>query len=311
MTFSVIVPVYNVEKYLARCLDSILNQTCADFEIIVVNDGSPDNSQKIIDEYAANYPDKLKAFTKENGGLSDARNFGVAKASGDYILFVDSDDYIHKDTLSLLKKEIENSSADVIGFNLAVVNDEGVKIDIMSKPQFSSLSGQEAIISLVNSKKSFEAACGFAYKAKFWRQQNFSFIKGIYHEDFALIPLVILLANKVSCIDADIYFYVNTDNSITRTQTDDRKRRLANDLLCGLDFLISQCIAHKLEKTYAGRMYLSYVVNAAIYRLQSLDGELKNDFRIELKKRKISKYIIDDTLKRKIRKLLLRIKNRI
>ena len=93
---SVIVPVYNVEDYLARCLDSLVNQTLKEIEIIVVNDGSPDNSQKIIDKYAKKYLN-IKAYKKENGGLSDARNYGIKKANGEYIAFIDSDDFVTTD----------------------------------------------------------------------------------------------------------------------------------------------------------------------------------------------------------------------
>ena len=85
MKVSVIVPVYNVEKYLNKCLDSLINQSLDNFEIIVVNDGSPDNSQKIIDEYVSKYPKIVKSYIKENGGLSDARNYGIKKAQGDLL----------------------------------------------------------------------------------------------------------------------------------------------------------------------------------------------------------------------------------
>ena len=91
---SVIVPVYNVEKYLERCLNSLVNQTLQDIQIIVVNDGSPDNSQEIIDRFEKEYPDKLKGYIKENGGLSDARNYGMQFVEGEYVAFVDSDDYV-------------------------------------------------------------------------------------------------------------------------------------------------------------------------------------------------------------------------
>ena len=95
---SVVVPVYNVEKYIGKCLDSLVKQDIQDYEIIVVNDGTKDNSQKIIDEYVKKYPDIVKSYIKENGGLSDARNYGIARASGVYITFLDSDDYIEPDT---------------------------------------------------------------------------------------------------------------------------------------------------------------------------------------------------------------------
>lgn len=92
---SVIVPVYNVEAYLERCLDSLVKQTLEEIEIIVVNDGTKDNSQAIIDRYAAAYPQKVISLIKENGGLSDARNYGIPYAHGEYIGFVDSDDYLN------------------------------------------------------------------------------------------------------------------------------------------------------------------------------------------------------------------------
>ena len=93
---SVIVPVYNVELYLEKCLLSLVNQTLQDIEIIVVNDGSRDHSQQIIEKFQQEHPQKIFAYTKENGGLSDARNFGIDRAKGKYIGFVDSDDYIEK-----------------------------------------------------------------------------------------------------------------------------------------------------------------------------------------------------------------------
>lgn len=91
---SIIVPVYNVEKYLKKCLNSLVNQTLDDIEIIVVNDESPDNSQRIIDEFEKKYPSKIKTITKKNGGQGSARNEGLKVATGEYIGYVDSDDYI-------------------------------------------------------------------------------------------------------------------------------------------------------------------------------------------------------------------------
>ena len=91
---SIIIPVYGVEKYVSKCLESLVNQTLNDIEIIVVNDGTKDNSQKIIDKYVKKYPGKVKSFIKENGGQGSARNYGLKQANGDYIGYVDSDDYV-------------------------------------------------------------------------------------------------------------------------------------------------------------------------------------------------------------------------
>lgn len=110
---SIIVAVYNVEKELRRCLESLVNQTFKDIEILVVNDGSPDNSQAIIDEYVEKYPDMVKSYVKENGGVSSARNFGLKRANGEYITFIDSDDTIDLRYLEVLYKNIIETGADV------------------------------------------------------------------------------------------------------------------------------------------------------------------------------------------------------
>ena len=106
---SIIVPVYNVEKYLDTCLTSLVNQTLDNYEILVINDGTKDNSQDIIDKYVEKYPEKVFSYIKENGGLSDARNFGIERANGKYISFIDSDDSIdmnyYKDMIDLAEKD--------------------------------------------------------------------------------------------------------------------------------------------------------------------------------------------------------------
>lgn len=311
MTFSFIVPVYNVEKYLAKCLDSLLAQTFPDFEIIVVNDGSPDHSQAIIDDYAARYPNQLKAFVKENGGLSDARNYGIARASGTYFVLVDSDDHIDPHTLERLNAAIENGNPDVIGFHIASVTETGKCLNVIRKPLFSNYNGEDAIIALVENKTMFEPAWSYAYRADYWKQNGFSFMKGIYHEDFALIPLVILRAGKVSTIDLEAYHYVCTDGSITRTPTPERIRRLAEDLLKGYDFLVNAYQQKPVQNPYAEKMYLAYLANSVIFRLESLEGETKSWFRKEVLRRNVAGNLISNTPKRKLRKLLIRLKNRI
>ncbi|MDD6093173.1 MAG: glycosyltransferase family 2 protein [bacterium] len=111
---SVIVPVWNVEKFISKCLDSLVNQTLKEIEIIVVNDGSPDNSQEIIDEYVKKYPDKLKSFIKENGGQGSARNLGIEKAKGEYLSFVDSDDWIDLDALEKMYSLGKKENSDIV-----------------------------------------------------------------------------------------------------------------------------------------------------------------------------------------------------
>ena len=121
---SIVVPVYKVEKYLNRCVDSILNQTYTDFECILVDDGSPDKCGQICDEYAE-LDKRIRVIHKENGGLSDARNVGIDAAKGEYILFVDSDDWIHPQLIELTLKIIIKEKADVVSYDYKKVNNAG------------------------------------------------------------------------------------------------------------------------------------------------------------------------------------------
>ena len=110
---SIIIPVYGVEKYVSKCLESLVNQTLNDIEIIVVNDGTKDNSQKIIDKYVKKYPDKVKSFIKENGGQGSARNYGLKQANGDYIGYVDSDDYVELEMYEKLYNKAISDNLDI------------------------------------------------------------------------------------------------------------------------------------------------------------------------------------------------------
>ncbi len=308
MTFSIIIPVYNVEKYLAKCIDSLLAQGCKDYEIIVVNDGTPDGSQSIIDDYVAKYPAVIKGYIKENGGLSDARNYGAERAKGDYLVFVDSDDYVSADMLEKLKVIIDEDKPDVLGFGFVSVDEEGNPLRLTTKPEIRNLSGEDAIIAIVNHKQMFETAWGYVYSREYWNKMGFSFMKGIYHEDFALIPNVILRAEKVSCISHGAYYYLIRQGSITNVQTDERVRKLSADMLTGYDFLVSELEKHPAKNEYAAKLYMSYAANSLLYRYYNMGEANKAWFKEELKKRKVTKFIASDTLKRKLKKIYIKLR---
>ena len=126
MKISVIVPIYNVENYLEKCLNSLVNQTLPEIEILVINDGSTDNSQKIIDVFQNKFPQKIKAFAKENGGLSDARNFGIDRAIGKFIAFVDSDDYVSATMMEEMYGLAKKNEAEIVICNLQKVDENGI-----------------------------------------------------------------------------------------------------------------------------------------------------------------------------------------
>ncbi len=307
MTFSIIVPVYNVEKYLSKCLDSMLNQSFQDFEIVVVNDGSPDNSQLIIDEYAKKFPEKVKAFIKENGGLSDARNFGIERAQGDYLLFVDSDDYISVELLQKLKEEIDLSNPDTLRFSAVTVYENGEQGERLCAPQLHSVTGETAISRLIDNKQYFEPSCFYAYRRRFWMENEFSFAKGRYHEDFGLIPEVIIKSQRFSAIDHTGYFYFQSSSSIMRTENEEKNNKRAFDGLHHFDHLrnvAETCI----QDAAIRKKFNSYITNSVITRINFIFGTHKKEYLKALRERRVFDLLLDDTPSRRLKKMLIKIR---
>ncbi len=307
MTFSIIVPVFNAEKYLSRCIDSILAQSHTDYEIILVNDGSPDNSQTIIDSYVCKYPNKIKSFQKENGGAADARNCGIAQATGDYLLFVDADDYISPELLERLDNSIHECNADVIRYSSLTVYDNGEIGEKFFAPEMCGVSGEEAIARLIDHKQLFDAACFCAHKREYWTNNGFQFAKGMYQEDFGLIPEVIIKANKFTAIDYVGYFYVQTADSTTRVENADRSRKRNFDILQHFDSLSAIACTNIHDETIRKKFY-SYLANTVVSRIKYTSGVTKKIYLNELRKRKVFDLLIDDSLKRRIKKLIIRLR---
>ena len=305
--FSVIVPVYNTEKYLRKCLDSLVSQTLNEIEIIVVNDGSPDNSQDIIDEYAKNYPEKVRAYIKENGGLSDARNYGIERANGEYLMFVDSDDYISTELLEILNSKLCEKAVDVIRFNAQVVLANKEKGETLFFPQTSAISGIEAIDKLIDNKQYFEPAPFYAYRREYWQKNNFCFSKGRYHEDFGLIPEVIIKAQSFSSVEHIGYFYFQSDSSIMRTVNIQKDNKRAYDGLSHFDHLYSVSEGNINDKKVKDK-FNSYIANSVITRINFVYGDVKKDYLEQLKKRKAFDLLLSDSVARKIKKAIIKIK---
>ena len=211
---SVIVPVYNVEKYLDKCLDSLVNQTLKDIEIIVVNDGTKDNSQKIINEYVKKYPKLIKPFIKENGGLSSARNYGLKYATGKYIGFVDSDDYVEYDMFEQLYNKAESTSSDIVCSQIAYRYATKVEKRYFSDESIFGKSVSESPRILI-AGKSF--AWNKIYKRSLWN--NFEF-PDQHFEDSAVIYNVMYTAKKIECVNMPLYNYIKErEGAITTNVT--------------------------------------------------------------------------------------------
>ena len=198
---SVIIPVYNVEKYLRECVDSVLSQSYENFEIILVDDGSTDNSGKICDEYAEKY-DKITVVHKENGGLSDARNKGLSLAQGEYIYFLDSDDFIVPEAFEELVSAIIRTNADFVFFDSLSFEDEGRDYDIeqryIRKKDYGTQKGEKILLETLRNKDYHSAVPLCFIKKQMFNKPDLQFVSGIYYEDSIFTYNLFMSAENVA-----------------------------------------------------------------------------------------------------------------
>lgn len=224
--FSVIIPVYGVEKYIRECLDSVLNQTFTRFEVICVNDGSPDNSAKILEEYAEK-DSRIKIITQENQGQGVARNNAIEAAQGEYLVFVDPDDFLDSEALEVINKSFSDSSADIIQFDYLVCSEDWSN---NRQRVFKKRAKRYFNLNLLNDKvfnwqevgkKSIEGLSLFcwdkAYKTDFIKKYNIKFAPTKNGEDHIFSISANLLANKILYINKSFYHYRTRLKSITNS----------------------------------------------------------------------------------------------
>lgn len=200
-------PVYGVERWLARCLDSLVNQTLEDIEIIVVNDGSPDSSQNIIDEYVKKYPRIVQGHKKENGGLSDARNYGLKFATGEYIAFVDSDDYVDITMYEKLYSKALEENADAVICSYFKINENKQTRKIAQKGTMH-LFGKNIRENSTMLVTMAPYAWNKLIRRRVFEETGITFPKGIIFEDICTMYPLLLCCNKVSKVDEPLYYYI-------------------------------------------------------------------------------------------------------
>lgn len=203
---SIIIPVYNVEKYIEKCLNSLVNQTLKEIEIIVVNDGSPDNSQKIIDKFVKKYPDKVKSFIKENGGQGSARNFGLTKATGEYIGYVDSDDYVELDMYEKMYNKAKEKDSDIVICGSYNVNEiTGEKVKDIDEIYFEDLK--------LNAFFGRKAVWNKIYKKDIIEKNKLNFRSKVWYEDLDFTLNAIINAKKIDYVNEPFYDYLIREGS--------------------------------------------------------------------------------------------------
>lgn len=299
--YSFIVPVYNTEKYLKKCLDSLVNQTYKDFEIIVVNDGSTDKSSNIISKYQKKYKNII-VIDKENEGLSIARNRGVQKSSGKYIIFVDSDDYVSNKLLEEVDKKIDDS--DILRFQIATEDEEYTKINEYHEEGFESMCGYDAF-KYLSSYHFVEPAWCYVIRKNYYIENKFSFKKGVYHEDFGLIPYVIYKARKVKSIDFIGYYYIQRNGSIMNNNDYKKTVKKAFDMI--EQYKTMRLFAKNINrKNNLDDYFLSYISNSVIVKARELKKDEKKVYINELKKLNVFDGVLVNTRIRRFKKYLMK-----
>ena len=297
MRYSIIVPAYNTEKYIDKCLKSIFSNTYKNFEVIIVNDGSTDKTEDIINKYIKKY-DNIIYIKQKNMGLSLARNNGVRKATGDYLLFIDSDDYVEKNLLENINKNIDD--LDVLRYQLNIVFND--KIIPYEEKEFNVTDGIDAFEKIVK-YKFIEMAALYVINRKYYLDNNFMFEKDVYHEDYGLLPLVIATAKKVKSINYLGYNYVQRDGSIMSSNDTSKMKKKMDDML----FLFTKAIKY-LDNIPNSQNVKSFYANSIIDKYNSLSDELKKEYIKKIKDLKVISYLSNDSFKRKIKKILYEIK---
>lgn len=308
---SIIVPVYNVELYLEKCLTSLVNQSLQEIEILVVNDGSTDNSQHIIDDFQRKFPEKIFPFVKENGGLSDARNFALDRASGEFIGFVDSDDYVTETMFDEMYHLAKKHNAEMVVCNLQKVDEFGTITQKLTQiPNMPEKINLKEHFSVFSDLSYF--ACNKLFNRELFKEKRFK--KGVHFEDIQLIPQLLLECETLAQTQSYHYQYLERSDSITKTHTE---RGL--DILKAVEdveeaFRNSQYSDRKkelknfqiLEGVYTFLAYLAFVKDDEVYykMSQSLKDFMKqrNIFLVNILqyKRFGKNYIVSLPFKKKV-----------
>ena len=232
---SVIVPVYKVEAFLPQCVESILSQTYRDFELILVDDGSPDRCPEMCDEYALKDP-RVTAIHKKNGGLSSARNAGILAATGEYVLFVDSDDWLNKtNAIALLLQRVEMSHAQVLCFSYSKIYEQsGKTVRCLEQPQpmpVSCRSKAEQEAYLAARGLYIASACNKLLRLELLKKNNLFFPVGETSEDVVWCLRLLLAADSLDFLNEDLYCYRQRAGSISQTLSLKKCRQLADQIL--------------------------------------------------------------------------------
>lgn len=292
---TVIVAAYNVEKEIELCLKSLKKQTIINAEFIIVDDGSTDDTLNVVNNFIEKNNDKrFICFHKENGGLSDARNFGMKKAKGKFIVFVDGDDQLkNNDFLLNIFDYMHKDKLDVLEFNFIISKNNSEEKFFKNREDSALVSGKELFYQSIDNDKYYAYVWHYAFKNDFIKKYDFHFEKGIFIEDVLFMIPILLKAKKTKYINDVGYIYLQRDNSITGNQ--DRKHRieLVRDHLYVLGKVKNIINQTNLENKYRIK-FINLIFNAYFVNILKALG-----YNISIDRKKICRFIKKEELDKK------------
>ena len=289
MKISIIIPIYNVEKYVEKTLNSVCNQDFDDYEIIIVNDGSPDNSLNICKEFTSRSPRNIRIISQANGGLSKARNTGFDNAKGEYIWFIDSDDWIKENCLKEIVAMLTDN-VDELVIGAANVSDNGAIINernLFPKFDKSTVSGKEAWNLGINQ---LCAAVFTIYRREFLIKNNLRFMEGIYHEDAEFCPRASYLSSTIRYMSSVIYYVRQNPNSITRSFNE---KKSFDDIIVAqslLKFIEKEHISGAIRTSFL--RFISIIINNAFHDIALGDKSTVKAFEEYFLKSRVSSALL-------------------
>lgn len=304
---TIVLPIYNVEKYLERCIKSVVNQSYSNLEIILVDDESPDNCPDICDEWAKK-DQRIKVIHKKNGGLGYARNTGIENATGEYICFFDSDDYVALDTVEKAYKLAVKEKADIVTFGYNQVNSHGKTINsYIPKPSKMVYAGREIQEILLPDMIAPDTStgkvtnlwmsmCGAIFSMDLIQRSNWRLVseRNIISEDVYSLLCLYKVVRKVAVISEALYFYCENRTSLTHTYRSDRYERIK----FFYDECIKKCNELKYPEVVKRRLFYPYFSNV----IAAMKMIVLSDLSKLEKKKEIDSIITDNHIQEVLKK---------
>ena len=298
---SVIVPVYNVEKYIYKCINSLVNQTFKDIEIIIIDDETKDNSIKIIND---NFKDeRIRIYHQKNSGAAAARNYGIKISKGEYLFFVDSDDFIELNTIEVMYNKIKDNNVNIVICDYYKLMENGNKTHIKMIPHY--------LDNIKSSVISMPGPVGKLMKKDFFIKYHITFLENHYFEDNAIMPFVCAILGKFIYVERPFYYYLQRDGSSLNKKYYDKKWE---DIFDSLSSLYNKFYEYNLIDDFHDELeyiYIEYLLHASSLRFIEYKNGIKNISKIhaiiheKFPNWKRNKYYQRENIKYKIICLLL------